>query len=287
MAQSPRLKTLEDRHAALEQQIVQEDTRPRPDTGRAVPPQGREAAAEGRDRTAAPRRLTRRTAHPRAAFSACRQRPAPPGAAARRRRRSAGGHPRSPAAGERGIQVAWVHRPRITGSRGLMFALFQWVGRAPWRWCPWWCRGAWRPPVGKMRVVAEQPGDAVRPVVALGNGRVAAHPWPALRHRKGARKDLQARPGIGFATRDLLARELAVGDRVVADDALRDLPISDGLDLQRVHADEIGHLLEGEGSLLDQPHGGGFGHERLSHGGTFRSPQRAGARASPAGADGI
>jgi hypothetical protein len=31
MAQSPRLKTLEDRHAALERQIVQEDTRPRPD----------------------------------------------------------------------------------------------------------------------------------------------------------------------------------------------------------------------------------------------------------------
>jgi hypothetical protein len=30
--QSPRLKTLEDRHAALERQIVQEDARPRPDT---------------------------------------------------------------------------------------------------------------------------------------------------------------------------------------------------------------------------------------------------------------
>lgn len=29
---SPRLKTLEDRHAALEQQIVQEDARPRPDS---------------------------------------------------------------------------------------------------------------------------------------------------------------------------------------------------------------------------------------------------------------
>ncbi len=30
--QSPRLKTLEDRHAALERQIVQEDARPRPDS---------------------------------------------------------------------------------------------------------------------------------------------------------------------------------------------------------------------------------------------------------------
>jgi hypothetical protein len=29
---SPRLKALEDRHAALEQQIVQEDSRPRPDS---------------------------------------------------------------------------------------------------------------------------------------------------------------------------------------------------------------------------------------------------------------
>ncbi len=32
MAQSPRIKTLEDRHAALERQIVQEDARPRPDS---------------------------------------------------------------------------------------------------------------------------------------------------------------------------------------------------------------------------------------------------------------
>jgi len=32
VAQSPRLKTLEDRHAALERQIGQEDARPRPDT---------------------------------------------------------------------------------------------------------------------------------------------------------------------------------------------------------------------------------------------------------------
>ena len=32
VAQSPRLKTLEDRHAALERQILQEDARPRPDS---------------------------------------------------------------------------------------------------------------------------------------------------------------------------------------------------------------------------------------------------------------
>ena len=32
MAQSPRIKTLEDRHAALEEQIVMEDVRPRPDS---------------------------------------------------------------------------------------------------------------------------------------------------------------------------------------------------------------------------------------------------------------
>ena len=31
MAPSPRLKTLEDRHAALERRIVQEDARPLPD----------------------------------------------------------------------------------------------------------------------------------------------------------------------------------------------------------------------------------------------------------------
>ena len=32
MVQSPRLKTLQDRHADLERQIVQEDARPRPDS---------------------------------------------------------------------------------------------------------------------------------------------------------------------------------------------------------------------------------------------------------------
>ncbi len=32
MVQSPRLRTLEDRHATLERQIVQEDARPRPDS---------------------------------------------------------------------------------------------------------------------------------------------------------------------------------------------------------------------------------------------------------------
>jgi hypothetical protein len=32
MTQSPRLKTLEDRHAALEREIVSEDARPRPDS---------------------------------------------------------------------------------------------------------------------------------------------------------------------------------------------------------------------------------------------------------------
>lgn len=31
MAHSPRLKTLEDRHAALDRQILEEDGRPRPD----------------------------------------------------------------------------------------------------------------------------------------------------------------------------------------------------------------------------------------------------------------
>ena len=38
MTQSPRLKSLEERHAALERQIGEEDARPTPGQRRAVPP---------------------------------------------------------------------------------------------------------------------------------------------------------------------------------------------------------------------------------------------------------
>ena len=60
-------------------------------------------------------------------------------------------------------------------------------------------------------------------------------------------------------------RDLHVGDRVIADDALGHLAIGDRLHLQRVHAAEIGDLREGQRGLLDQPHRGGLRHQGQAH----------------------
>jgi hypothetical protein len=61
--------------------------------------------------------------------------------------------------------------------------------------------------------------------------------------------------------RDLLARQLAVGDRVHALDALRHVAVGDALHFQHVQAAELGDLLERQGSVLHQPDGGGLGHQ--------------------------
>ena len=115
--------------------------------------------------------------------------------------------------------------------------------------------------LAELRVVAEQEGDGVRTVVALGHRRVA-RAAQALRHRQRGRHQPQPYLRIGLGAADLLGRDLAVGDRVVADDALCHLAIGDRLHLERVHAAEVGDLGEGERGLLDQPHGGGLGHQR-------------------------
>src|SRR6185437_9825501 len=66
-----------------------------------------------------------------------------------------------------------------------------------------------------------------------------------------------------------------------------DLAVRDGLNLQRVHPTEIGDLREGEGGLLDQPHGGGFRHQRQGHGvspsarAALHKTARPSARAKP------
>jgi hypothetical protein len=95
------------------------------------------------------------------------------------------------------------------------------------------------------------------------------------RHRAG--RQFQAGCGVALAAGDVLAGQLAVLHRVVADDALRHLAIRDGLHLQRMHLHEIGDLVEGEGGLLDQPHGGCLGHQGLDHVVYFRQRGRWGA----------
>jgi hypothetical protein len=42
--------------------------------------------------------------------------------------------------------------------------------------------------------------------------------------------------------------------------ALSNFTISDSLHLKRVKTAEISDLIEGQGSILDQPHGGRLGH---------------------------
>ena len=66
---------------------------------------------------------------------------------------------------------------------------------------------------------------------------------------------------------DFLRRELAIGDGVVADNALGHLTVRNRLHLEGVHAAEIRDLGEGQCCLFDQPHGGGFGHQRQCHDG--------------------
>src|SRR3712207_8730942 len=49
----------------------------------------------------------------------------------------------------------------------------------------------------------------------------------------------------------LLAAELAVGERVGAADVARHLAVGDALDLERVQTGEVGDLLEGEGGVVE------------------------------------
>ena len=83
---------------------------------------------------------------------------------------------------------------------------------------------------------------------------------------------------VGLAALDLLGGGLAVGDRVEPLHLDRDLAVGDRLHLELMQAAEIGDLLEGEGGVLDEPHGGGFRHQGSSHGCRPRDrPPRPGA----------
>ena len=61
---------------------------------------------------------------------------------------------------------------------------------------------------------------------------------------------------------ELLAGELAGGDRVEALDAGRHFAIGNAAHLERVQLAELGDLLEGQRGVLDQPDRSGLGHQR-------------------------
>ena len=60
-------------------------------------------------------------------------------------------------------------------------------------------------------------------------------------------------------------RNLAAGDRVEPDHADGDLAIGDALDFQAMQAAKLRDLVECQAGILDQPDGGCFGHQRISH----------------------
>ena len=130
-----------------------------------------------------------------------------------------------------------------------------------------------------LREITEQPGNRIWPVIPLGNGRIAPALGFGFRQMADRAHQLQPRFAIGFTTLDFFACQLTVGDRVIADDPLRHFAIGDGLDFKRVHADKFGDLVKSKRGLVNQPHGGGLGHQGLVHGITSRGGR---ARATPA-----
>jgi hypothetical protein len=97
----------------------------------------------------------------------------------------------------------------------------------------------------QFRVVAHQPQDRARPLMASRHRRVA-RTFLALRLGQAdlCLAELQAVAGVGLATGDLLAGQLAVRDRIGALDALGGVAVGDRAHFQRVHLAEIRHLIE-------------------------------------------
>jgi hypothetical protein len=116
-------------------------------------------------------------------------------------------------------------------------------------------------------MVAHQPEDRVRPVLAARDRRVArAFFLLRLGQADLGVEELEPAGRIGHRLFDLLAAELAGEDGVEALDALRRVAVGDRLHLERVKLAEIGDLVERERGVLDEPYGGRLGHQRCNHG---------------------
>ena len=115
--------------------------------------------------------------------------------------------------------------------------------------------------VRKLRMVADQPGDAVGLVLALGDRRVAR---PLGAHRLvGLAVHPELVIGIGLAALDLVLGELARAQRIAAGELGGGGVVGDRLHFEDVQAAKFGDLLEGERAVVDQPGSGRVGHERL------------------------
>src|SRR5208337_2234893 len=127
-------------------------------------------------------------------------------------------------------------------------------------------------------VIAQQPQHRIGPVLPPRQRRVAR---PARLLEFGCphlgRRQMEAVIEILLCGGDLLARQLAGRDRVVALDAGRNFAVGDALDLEWVQFAELSDLVEGQGRVLDQPYGGRLRHQRrVGHlGGSLQSFGRA------------
>lgn len=117
---------------------------------------------------------------------------------------------------------------------------------------------------GELRELAQKKGDGVWAIVSLCDRRVT-RPFGASRDRIRRRDKLEARVGIRFAARNFRLCDLIVLDGIVAVDSGRHFSVSDRLNLQRVHTAKFGDLRKSQAGFFDQPHGGGFWHQRESH----------------------
>ena len=117
--------------------------------------------------------------------------------------------------------------------------------------------------VFQFRMVAHQPENGVRTILALGNRGVARALAFGFRHANLGRCDLQLVRRIFLGPFDLVARELSVHQRIQPLDPLSRLAIGDRLDLQRVHRAEFCDLVEGKRGVVDEPDGRRFRHQEL------------------------
>ena len=110
-------------------------------------------------------------------------------------------------------------------------------------------------------MVADDPGDAVRLVLPLGDRRVA-RPLGAT-DLLGPLRDDELVIRVGLTLVDLVLRQLVRAQRIAPGQLGRGGIVGDRLDLQDVQSGEIGDLLKSELGVVYQPGSGRVGHERL------------------------
>ncbi len=119
----------------------------------------------------------------------------------------------------------------------------------------------------ELGMVANQPADGVRALVAARDGGVARTLALGDRDPDLGLADLHAVVRVGLGLLDFLAGELAVLHGIDAHDAAGDVAVGNALNFERVKGAEGSDLVERERGVVHEPDGSGLGHEQgLGHG---------------------